>query len=66
MRRVELDVGDVVLLCSEGLTDMLDDARITAVLAAEPDPETACARLIAEANEAGGKDNITAVVARYA
>ena len=66
VRRAELEAGDVVLLCSDGLTDMLDDARITAVLTDEADPEAACGRLIAEANAAGGKDNITAVVARYA
>ena len=65
VRRVDLDAGDAVLICSDGLTDMLDDARIADVLAAESEPEAACVRLIAEANEAGGRDNITAVVARF-
>ncbi len=65
VRRVDLDAGDTVLICSDGLTDMLDDARIAAVLAAESEPEAACVRLVAEANEAGGRDNITAVVARF-
>ena len=65
VRQTVLQEGDVVLLCSDGLTDMLDDARITAVLTAERDPEAACARLVAEANEAGGRDNVTAVVARF-
>ncbi len=60
-----LEAGDTVLLCSDGLTDMLDGRRIAAVLAAEPEPGAACARLIAEANEAGGRDNVTAVVARW-
>jgi PPM family protein phosphatase len=64
-RRVELEPGDVVLLCSDGLTDMLDDERIARALAGEPDPERACARLVREANEAGGRDNVTAVVARF-
>jgi protein phosphatase len=63
--RVSLESGDVVLLCSDGLTDMLDDAGITAVLTAEAEPEAACARLVKQANEAGGNDNITAVVARF-
>ncbi len=63
--KVQLEPGDVALLCSDGLTDMLDDARIAAALTAEPDPEAACRRLVAEANAAGGKDNITAVVARF-
>jgi len=62
---VGLIEGDAVLLCSDGLTDMLDDRRLADMLAAEPDPESACARLIAEANEAGGRDNVTAVVARW-
>lgn len=65
VQRVSLEPGDVLLLCSDGLTDMLDDARISAVLAAEPEPEAACASLVAQANEAGGHDNITAVVARF-
>ena len=65
VRRVDLDAGDAVLICSDGLTDMLDDDQIAAVLAAESEPEAACARLVAQANEAGGRDNITAVVARF-
>ena len=64
VRKADLEPGDVVLLCSDGLTDMLDDDRIAAILAAEGEPETACKRLVDEANEAGGRDNITAVVAR--
>jgi protein phosphatase len=64
--RVALKAGDAVLLCSDGLTDMLDDARLAAVLAALPDPEAACRRLVAEANAAGGSDNVTVIVARFA
>jgi PPM family protein phosphatase len=64
-RRVPLEPGDVALLCSDGLTDMLDDGRIAQALTEEPDPERACARLVREANEAGGRDNVTAVVARF-
>jgi protein phosphatase len=63
--RGTLEAGDVLLLCSDGLTDMLDDQRIATVLATEPDLEQACRRLVREANEAGGKDNITAIVARF-
>ena len=65
VRRVDLEAGDAVLICSDGLTDMLEDDRIAAVLTAESSPEAACARLVAEANEAGGRDNVTAVVARF-
>lgn len=57
--------GDCLLLCSDGLTDMLSDAEITSILEAEEDPQRACEALIAAANEKGGRDNITTVVARY-
>jgi protein phosphatase len=63
--KVELEAGDVILLCTDGLTDMLPDERIGRILAADGDPSAACARLIAEANQEGGRDNITAVVARF-
>jgi protein phosphatase len=65
VRRADLEAGDAVLVCSDGLSDMLGDGRIAAILAEEPDPEAACARLIEGANEAGGKDNVTAVIARF-
>jgi protein phosphatase len=65
VQRVFVEPGDVVLFCSDGLSDMLDDARIARALAEVPEPEAACRRLVAEANEAGGKDNVTAVVARF-
>jgi protein phosphatase len=64
VERVDLQAGDAVLLCSDGLTEMLPDGRIAAVLGSESDPRAACQRLVSEANEAGGEDNITAVVAR--
>jgi protein phosphatase len=63
---LQLRAGDELLLCSDGLTEMLSHADITAVLQGEPDPEAACTRLIAQANERGGRDNITAVVVRFA
>lgn len=62
---LDLHPGDVLLLCSDGLSDMVPDAAIAAVLAAEADPEAACRRLIDAANANGGKDNVTAVVARF-
>jgi protein phosphatase len=65
VQRADLEPGDRLLLCSDGLTDMLDDSRIAAILAEEADPERSCRRLIGEANAAGGKDNITAVTARF-
>ena len=55
--------GDAVLLCSDGLTRYIEDETIANVVSEGPDPETICARLVMMANEAGGEDNITAVVA---
>lgn len=65
-----LPVGahDRMLVCSDGLTVELDDDRIAELLLADPDPQVAADRLVAEALHAGGRDNITVVVvdARYA
>jgi protein phosphatase len=58
---LELEVGDTYLLCSDGLTGYLTDDDIAAVLAGSP-PAEACKKLIKMANDAGGRDNITAVV----
>jgi serine/threonine protein phosphatase PrpC len=65
VQRVELEAGDVVLLCTDGLTEMVSEDWIAATLAGEPEPEAGCAALVAEANARGGRDNITAVVARF-
>jgi protein phosphatase len=56
--------GDVVLMCSDGLTSMIGEDQIAAVLSSEPDLDRAGERLIAEANAAGGRDNITVVLFR--
>jgi len=58
-----LGPGDVVLLCSDGLWGVVAEDRIAAILAADP-PEAAVRRLVDLANEAGGPDNISAIVAR--
>jgi protein phosphatase len=63
--KLDLAAGDVILLCSDGLTEMVKDEAIAEVLHAEADPRAACERLVARANEAGGKDNITVVIARF-
>jgi protein phosphatase len=62
----ELQPGDVVLMCSDGLTDMLDDAAIAQLLATHEDLPAAGKALIDAANEAGGKDNIALVLVRTA
>jgi PPM family protein phosphatase len=54
--------GDRLLICSDGLHDMLPNRHIAQILTAEPDPHAAVRRLIADANEAGGIDNITVIL----
>jgi serine/threonine protein phosphatase PrpC len=59
-----LEQKDVVLLASDGLTGMLEDDQIAAIMAAEENPESAVNKMIADANRRGGLDNITAIVVR--
>ncbi len=60
---VPAELGDLFLLCSDGLTDMLGADEIAAtILAAERDPEAAGEALVAAANAQGGEDNITVVL----
>lgn len=54
--------GDRLLLCSDGLTTMITEQQIQAILEAAPAPQDAAERLVRAANRAGGLDNITAVV----
>lgn len=56
--------GDVFLLASDGLTDMVPEEHLLAILEDENDPERAVHRLVREANLSGGVDNISALVAR--
>jgi len=61
----DLEPGDLVLLCSDGLHGMINDQQISRILGAARDPlEDASARLIEAANEAGGRDNVTVVLLR--
>ncbi|MDI7278161.1 MAG: SpoIIE family protein phosphatase, partial [Anaerolineae bacterium] len=62
VRTIQLEPGDRLLLCTDGLTGPLDDERVAALLAEHGDPEAACRALVAAANAAGGADNITALV----
>jgi len=57
--------GDTLVLCSDGLSGQITKDDIGAILAEEKDPEGACNRLIDLANENGGPDNITVIVARF-
>jgi protein phosphatase len=62
---LDVHAGDRLLLCSDGLTEMVTNEAIATVLRAESDPAAACKRLVAQANDAGGRDNITAVIVRF-
>ena len=58
---VELQANDRLMLCSDGLTDMVDDDTIAQVLQ-DAEPRVACDQLIDRALDAGGKDNVTVIV----
>jgi serine/threonine protein phosphatase PrpC len=64
--QVDLDVrdygGETVLLCTDGLTDMVTDAEIEDILKKAQVPQEACAHLVDLANDRGGKDNVTVVI----
>ncbi len=59
---LDLELGDRLLLCTDGLTGMLCDEEIQKILESRMGPKDACRRLVDAANEAGGNDNVTAVV----
>jgi protein phosphatase len=69
-RDVEVDVhdhqveaGDLYLLCSDGLSDMLTDQEIAQILGSPAlDLQTRCDALVSKANEVGGKDNISVIL----
>jgi serine/threonine protein phosphatase PrpC len=63
--RDELMAQDGLLICSDGLTKHVPDAEIHRQLATQPTSKAAAESLVATANENGGSDNITVVVARY-
>lgn len=58
----DVRTGDRILLCSDGLTSMVPEEEITRLLAGHDDPQAAAEALVTAANDAGGVDNITAVV----
>jgi protein phosphatase len=60
---VDVEPGDRYLLCSDGLSGVVDDLEIASVVRADP-PEIAARRLVDAANARGGPDNITVVIAR--
>jgi protein phosphatase len=57
--------GDRLLLCTDGLTDLVSEEEIAALLDAHPPPEDACRALVGRALDRGGHDNVTVVLASY-
>ncbi len=57
------EMGDRIMICSDGLTSELTDARILEILRTVPDPQAAADALVDEAVSAGGRDNITVIIA---
>ena len=60
-----LSNGDQLLLCTDGLTDMVDDSEIELVLNSATNAKSACRSLIELSLNNGGRDNVTVIVARY-
>lgn len=60
---VQMEEGDRLLICSDGLHSLVTDDEIGRILARD-EPQQACQTLVDRANELGGKDNITVVIAR--
>jgi PPM family protein phosphatase len=58
-----IHAGDVFMLCSDGLTTYLSDQDLATILSENP-PEEACRKMVAVANDAGGRDNITVQVVK--
>ena len=65
-RSEQLEPGDVILLCSDGLFNHVEDHEIAQIALEQPDPERACDELVKLANQRGGRDNISVVIIRVA
>ncbi len=66
LAQIQVNVGDRVLLATDGLTDLVNEESLKEILAAELSPETSAGRLVDAAFAAGGPDNVTALVVTFA
>jgi PPM family protein phosphatase len=64
LQKLTANPGDIFLLCSDGLTGEIEDDVIGQILEDNPNLEEACHRLVQLANENGGRDNVTVILAR--
>ena len=62
---IDVEIGDRLLLCSDGLTGMIDDAIIQTVIQSTTSPQEGCRMLVDLANRNGGRDNITVVLVYF-
>lgn len=62
---LRLQTGDTILCCSDGQWEMVRDPRMQEIITSATDPQSAVEQLIAEGNQNGGEDNITAVLVRF-
>jgi protein phosphatase len=65
VHKLPLEAGDQLMLCTDGLTEMVSDQEILSILARSEAPAQACEQLVNRANEVGGRDNVTVIVARF-
>ena len=63
--RTELQLGDLVLLCTDGQTKHVRRTRLANMLSSDQSVEEICHQLVDEANDQGGSDNITVVLSRF-
>jgi protein phosphatase len=66
LHHLQLQLGDAVLICTDGLTGVVEDQEIAEILRTAPSCEDACEALVALTLERGAPDNVTMIVARYA
>lgn len=64
VEKMVLQVGDRLLLCSDGLTGYVNDSDLKTALLSDKSPKDICEQFITTANSMGGKDNITTIVAK--
>jgi protein phosphatase len=65
VQSLSLESGDQLMLCTDGLNEMVSGSEISQIMQAATNAQEACDRLVTAALDAGGRDNVTVVSARY-
>jgi PPM family protein phosphatase len=65
VREFEVNSDETLLMCTDGLTRMVEDAKIATTILSSPSAQSAADRLVNLANECGGQDNVTVIVVRF-